>query len=241
MMAISHHIIVQYAAHRAGILEPEYYVLGDDMLIKGDDLYRSYLKTISELKMKLNVDKTYSSLCLFEFAKRFYFNGVEVSPFPLGSILRSKGDYALMSVGLDNAIAKSWFDDMAISSRRKLYRRFLEVFSKRKGCSAYAAESLHQLVELNQICKWIQDEIDDRPYGVGLLPLNCNYTDNTHKKVISYMLRQAQSEVAKVLFRDSSVNISKVYQEFMDYEDIYESSPDLIDEGVLRHPLTDCV
>jgi hypothetical protein len=57
--------------------------------------------------MILNTDKTFASKDLFEFAKRFFYKGQEISPFPLGALLASESDASVMTVAIDNAIAKS--------------------------------------------------------------------------------------------------------------------------------------
>jgi len=81
--------------------------LGDDLLIVGETAYESYREVLSITGMEINQSKTFKSKILFEFAKRYFYNGEEVSPFPLGSIVSSHGDLAGMAVGIDNAITKS--------------------------------------------------------------------------------------------------------------------------------------
>lgn len=109
MMAITHHFIVHFAAHRIKLKDfsDKYALLGDDLLICDDALYESYTQVIKIAKMELNETKTFKSKRLFEFAKRFYYNGVEISPFPLGSLLSAQGQPSAMAIAIDNAIAKS--------------------------------------------------------------------------------------------------------------------------------------
>jgi hypothetical protein len=57
------------------------------------------------------LSKTFRSKDLFEFAKRFYFRGKEISAFPLGAIVSSQCDLSRIAVTLDNALAKSWFGE----------------------------------------------------------------------------------------------------------------------------------
>lgn len=109
MMALSHHIVVRYAGFRIGIRKPKYWILGDDALLVGDDLYNSYREVCDQLHMKVNVSKTFRSVRLFEFAKRFFYNRMEISAFPLGAVLTSDCDISRIAVALDNAKAKSWF------------------------------------------------------------------------------------------------------------------------------------
>jgi len=104
-MALTHHLIVNYAAKIAGV-KPRYSLLGDDLLLVGDELYNSYLKVVTSLHMELSVAKTFKSNDLFEFAKRFFYKGKEISPFPMGAVYSSKGSIPELTVAIDNAITK---------------------------------------------------------------------------------------------------------------------------------------
>jgi len=107
MMSLCHHIIVRYSAKTAGVpYKGAYALLGDDLLITDSKLYARYKIVTEELGMELSKAKTFESNKLFEFAKRFFYNKQEISPFPIGSMLQSNGDTAAIAVGLDNAFHK---------------------------------------------------------------------------------------------------------------------------------------
>jgi hypothetical protein len=106
MMALSHHLIIQFAAHLIKERDPVYCVLGDDALIIGTPLFDSYKKVCDSLAIEINLSKTFFSHRLSEFAKRFFYDGVEISPFPIGAVMSSKGNVPLLSVALSNALAK---------------------------------------------------------------------------------------------------------------------------------------
>jgi hypothetical protein len=107
MMALTHHLIIRFAASRKGIRRPKYAVLGDDALIVGDELFSSYKEVCDSLNMQVNLSKTFRSAILFEFAKRFFYNGKEISAFPIGAIATSHCDMSKLAVAYDNALAKS--------------------------------------------------------------------------------------------------------------------------------------
>jgi hypothetical protein len=73
MLALSHHVIVQMAALRAGWKGwfPLYALLGDDIVILREDVAREYLSLMRYLGVPINMSKTISSqVGLIEFAKR---------------------------------------------------------------------------------------------------------------------------------------------------------------------------
>jgi len=128
MMAITHHMIIRYAAYLVQE-EPLYCVLGDDALIVGDNLFKSYKMVCDHFRIELNMAKTFKSKDLFEFAKRFFYKGIEISPFPVGALIQSRGDVALMSVAIDNAYSKSWFPGWDLNGNPVyLFSRLFECF-----------------------------------------------------------------------------------------------------------------
>lgn len=105
-MALTHHVIIRYAAWRKGLTFPQYRVLGDDALIVGRVHYESYVEVCAFLNMEVNLTKTFSSRKLVEFAKRFFYQNVDITPFPLGSVLSSKCSPVILSTALSNALDK---------------------------------------------------------------------------------------------------------------------------------------
>lgn len=86
MLALTHHCIVQFAAWRCGYSAwfSDYAVLGDDMVIGNHQVAREYLTIMDQLGVTINKSKSLSSKNLsMEFAKRFYYKGKDVTPFPL--------------------------------------------------------------------------------------------------------------------------------------------------------------
>jgi hypothetical protein len=89
MLAITHHAIVQFAAKRAGWRGwfGDYAVLGDDVVIANGDVAKEYVSFMKEIGVDIGFHKSIvSSNLSLEFAKRFYHEGVEVTPFPLVGI-----------------------------------------------------------------------------------------------------------------------------------------------------------
>jgi hypothetical protein len=73
MLALTHHVIVQVAANRAGWKGwfPLYALLGDDIVILREDVAREYLSLMRYLGVPINMTKSIQSrVGLLEFAKR---------------------------------------------------------------------------------------------------------------------------------------------------------------------------
>jgi hypothetical protein len=90
MLALTHHLIVQVAAHRAGVVNESqwfklYAVLGDDIVIGDSQVAREYLLLMDELDVKVNPSKSLISKRgkIVEFAKRFFMDQKDLTPFTL--------------------------------------------------------------------------------------------------------------------------------------------------------------
>lgn len=86
MLALVHHMMVQFAAWKAGCRGwfERYAVLGDDLVIGHHLVAHEYLKLCRIIGVEVNLSKSIVSDNLsLEFAKRFFFKGSEATPMPL--------------------------------------------------------------------------------------------------------------------------------------------------------------
>lgn len=84
----------------------KYCILGDDVLIGDHDLAMLYKEVILSLGVEISAIKTHESDKLFEFAKRLFLNGVEITPFPVSSLKESAKRYYLLTNLLNEEIQR---------------------------------------------------------------------------------------------------------------------------------------
>jgi hypothetical protein len=88
MFTLSHHLLVQYAAFLVGVYPfKDYILLGDDIVITNDAVAAKYVELMTELGVGISPYKSHVSETTYEFAKRWFHNGVEVTGFPLNSVV----------------------------------------------------------------------------------------------------------------------------------------------------------
>jgi hypothetical protein len=88
MFTLSHHMLVQYAAYLEGFYPfKDYILLGDDIVITNDKVAERYVVLMTELGVGISPMKSHTSETTYEFAKRWFHHGVEVTGFPLNSVL----------------------------------------------------------------------------------------------------------------------------------------------------------
>jgi hypothetical protein len=86
MLALTHHLMVQFSAYRAGIEGwfTLYAVLGDDIVIADYRVAKKYRALCRLLGVEIGLNKSLVSKGrTLEFAKRLFFQGVDISGLPL--------------------------------------------------------------------------------------------------------------------------------------------------------------
>lgn len=99
MLAICHHAIIQFCARRAGVAGwfDLYAVLGDDVVIGHHGVAREYVCFMESIGVGINRSKSIKGKDLtFEFAKRFFWKGEDITPLPLSGL--APGWLALSSI-----------------------------------------------------------------------------------------------------------------------------------------------
>lgn len=90
MLAITHHVITQLAAVRAGKTAwayVNYMILGDDIVLGDDDVAKHYTNIMSELGVSISKAKTHVSKDTYEFAKRWISSGTEITGISLRGLM----------------------------------------------------------------------------------------------------------------------------------------------------------
>jgi len=96
--ALAHHFVVFWCCHTLGIRwsKARYVLLGDDILIGDSRIGELYQERIRSLGIGISASKSYISSEVCEFAKRYLYRGVEVTPYPVSSVVGNLGDVSLL-------------------------------------------------------------------------------------------------------------------------------------------------
>lgn len=101
-------MIIYVAGLRSGLSNKAirncYMILGDDVVIHSDILAKAYIEIIESLGVSISPTKTHVSKDSFEFAKRWFSQGVEVSPFPVAGVLQTMTSWPQLVELLSNEV-----------------------------------------------------------------------------------------------------------------------------------------
>jgi len=112
MLALSHHILVQIAAHRAGVKEwfSHYALLGDDIVIADKSVADNYLSLMQSLGVPINLSKSFEmETGGLEFAKR-WINPLygDLSPISPGLVLACVRNPRILSTLVRDSLLRAF-------------------------------------------------------------------------------------------------------------------------------------
>lgn len=106
VFAVSHHVLVHIASRRSGCAKPVYQLLGDDVVIGHDQVAFEYKQLMGTFGVEISSGKTHTSKYMYEFAKRWYRSGIEISGIPIGGILTSGNFWWRLLPAVEEAISR---------------------------------------------------------------------------------------------------------------------------------------
>lgn len=119
MFALSHHLVVLTAYQRAVLIDPTvkltYYMLGDDIAIKGKLLAEAYKEIVQDLGVTIQEDKTITGEAA-EFCKRHFIDGSEVSPVPVKLIASACREPLLINMLVNKIAERKSINSVNVSS-----------------------------------------------------------------------------------------------------------------------------
>jgi len=120
--ALCHHLVIQESAARAGLNLPysNYMLLGDDVVLGDEEVVKHYLLILSRLGVETSPHKTHTSKHMYEFAKRWIHNSVEITGVPLSSLAEFQGPSSVLS--FLSTIERNWHLPYQTYSRSDLAR-----------------------------------------------------------------------------------------------------------------------
>lgn len=128
-MALTHHLIVRVAGLRAGFPHfTSYCLLGDDIVIANAAVAQQYKILLASLDMPISEQKTHVSEDTFEFAKRWFHKGCEVTGFSTAGIGSVWKRYSLLHNYLSTQRDHGW--DLEIGRHPELISAIYRLYGK---------------------------------------------------------------------------------------------------------------
>lgn len=93
-----------------------YALLGDDIVICDSRVSEEYIRLMTSYGVSISKLKTHVSVNFYEFAKRMYYKGHEVTPFPISALKSSQKRYYLLVSLMVQEKRKGWVPNDGIPS-----------------------------------------------------------------------------------------------------------------------------
>jgi len=108
IFTLSHHLLVQYAAYDLGYTKfKEYILLGDDIVIYHDAVAKRYTELVVEIGAEISLMKSHTSSRTYEFAKRWFRDGIEISGIPVRGFLDNLNKYHVIYMNIISIIDRN--------------------------------------------------------------------------------------------------------------------------------------
>jgi hypothetical protein len=107
-----------------------YKVLGDDVVINDKAVGETYLNYLSIFDIPVSLEKTMVSEDTYEFAKRWFIKGIEVSPFPVNGIFEESKHYFTLRNLLYTVNRKGFRNFDSEEPNRELIMNIWDIFGK---------------------------------------------------------------------------------------------------------------
>jgi hypothetical protein len=140
-----------------------YRLLGDDIVIMDRALAYSYLEVMTELGVEISETKTHEGKTLFEFAKRFYYKGSEITQFPITAILDNLNVYPLIAQGLESAAERGFLPLFIQSNSPSFWEEVVTLSTpkKQKRLNLYLVNKFRQFTLLPRTSKPYMVQLQD--------------------------------------------------------------------------------
>lgn len=127
---LSHHVILHYIHHKLDLKEYFYMILGDDIVIYHDDVAKMYQDIMKQLDVEISIPKSCISSNMYEFAKRIFINGIEVSGIQIGGLYNNINKYHLLYQSIFEIIHNRNYIPHGMISIPEVFRKLWEVMNK---------------------------------------------------------------------------------------------------------------
>lgn len=240
--ALAHHYLLYHICKNLGKdwKALPYALLGDDIVICDEQVAERYMSLIKQLGMEYSSAKTHKSKDFYEFAKRIFYQGVEVSPFPISALSECGKSYDLLFTLIWSLKNKgSWVPKESILSTGLEFFRLVKSYRR-----PYIRDNIHpkawlllgilDIVHgLRTADDFLNEIIRTRNYRLPIL------SEEVCKNILTNCIVQAfaDSNIAKSLdFTIKDVPLWKLSEkfnaDFMEHQaDLMDSDPDF--DGML--------
>lgn len=175
MLALTHHVLVQVAAMRAGWKGwfPFYAILGDDVVIVGEAVATEYHNLMTHLGVSINLAKSIvSEGGLIEFAKRLETPFISYSPISSKGLLAAFRNGLMLPALYLDMIAKGFeiLPYQILGTLQKLLLYYSEGAARAKAYVGFIAVLGPTGPASLPLADWIALRISRRPWGDWLWP-----------------------------------------------------------------------
>jgi hypothetical protein len=224
VFALSHHLVVAWAAHLCGIKQfRDYILLGDDIVINNDKVAHKYIAVMTRLGVDISMHKTHISFNTYEFAKRWIKRKVEISPLPLKGILSNKTSLHVVMLQLYTYLLR--VNTLYRDSCLKLISEILSNVKLKRNVYYKPSQIINRCSEFYMVLKYAFGNATDRDLRLYLLDKVKGVFPIPNEKLLPSFMKEllnlglfSQAELAGTEIKGYFESFIKVFEKGHNYE-----------------------
>jgi hypothetical protein len=230
IFTLSHHIIVQWSAFLIGEYPTNKYILlGDDIVIGGTELAETYKAIMSSLGVGISNYKSHVSTNTYEFAKRWFRNGREVSGLQVNAFMETWKSYPLLF-----QVIREYYERGLFPKRISTYPMLIETLLVLLGTYERKAQNISRKVGmLHAFYRWSHDGDlrTIRETLVQLCPSDAPIPDETHP-LFEFLILMRYDMAYQVIHKSTLSKVNKFLEEIPELlmNDSETFNPDQMEE-----------
>jgi hypothetical protein len=147
---LCHHVVLHYIHHQLDLKEYFYMILGDDIVIYHDEVAKMYQDIMRKLDVGISIPKSCISSNMYEFAKRIFINGKEVSGIQIGGLYNNINKYHLLYQSIYEIIFVRYYTPCGMISIPEIFRKLWEILGKERRVVANLCSRIALLHAFNK-------------------------------------------------------------------------------------------
>jgi hypothetical protein len=215
---LTHHLVVEWSAYLTKNWNfSSYILLGDDIVINNDQVANKYKTIMTKLGVEISEAKSHVSFNTYEFAKRWIYKGIEISPLPLKGIMNNFNNLPVVLMQLIN-YRKNINDRFKGNALELISLVYNNIFINKRFLTKSSINNIcYKFYHSYRYSLGLATELEMRSFLIRLLP---EHIPVPNEKLIHGFIRELLIKTLTFQVEGLASSASKSFQKFID---IYEN------------------
>jgi len=216
---ITHHLVLQYIHFQLDLEKFYYQILGDDIVIYHDKVAEEYQRIMKELEVEISIPKSNISSNMYEFAKRIFISGTEVTGIQLRGLIDNYNKYHLIYQMIYEIVYERKYYPLGLISIPEMIYTLMRITGMKEK---QALNIKSRVLLLHSFNKFLRGEVT--PFIERIKALYPNYEGQ---------LQFPEIEINNYVYLALDDTLRKVNAEYINYANDLVTKPSLVEQAAI--------